>query len=69
MEERSMFQPDLDEILSKVDCRYSLIVEIAKRARELVNGDEPLIDTDEINPVSIAIEEIDQGLIVKSSNA
>ncbi|MBR4623119.1 MAG: DNA-directed RNA polymerase subunit omega [Clostridia bacterium] len=64
-----MFQPDLDEILSKVDCRYSLIVEIAKRARELVNGDEPLIDTDEINPVSIAIEEIDQGLIVKSSNA
>ena len=69
MEERSMFQPDLDEILSKVDCRYSLIVEIAKRARELVEGDEPLIDTDEINPVSIAIEEIDQGLIVKSSNA
>ncbi len=68
MEERSMFQPDLDEILSKVDCRYSLIVEIAKRARELVDGDEPLIDTDEINPVSIAIEEIDQGLIVKSSN-
>ncbi|MBQ5956512.1 MAG: DNA-directed RNA polymerase subunit omega [Clostridia bacterium] len=64
-----MFQPDLDEILSKVDCRYSLIVEIAKRARELVDGDEPLIDTDEINPVSIAIEEIDQGLIVKSSNA
>ena len=61
MEERSMFQPDLDEILS--------IVEIAKRARELVDGDEPLIDTDEINPVSIAIEEIDQGLIVKSSNA
>lgn len=69
MEERSMFQPDLDDILSKVDCRYSLIVEIAKRARELVDGDEPLIDTDEINPVSIAIEEIDQGLIVKSSNA
>ena len=69
MEERSMFQPDLDEILSKVDCRYSLIVEIAKRARELVDGDEPRIDTDEINPVSIAIEEIDQGLIVKSSNA
>jgi DNA-directed RNA polymerase subunit omega len=69
MEERSMFQPDLDEILSKVDCRYSLIVEIAKRARELVDGDEPLIDTDEINPVSIAIEEIDQGLIVKSNNA
>ncbi|MBQ6003245.1 MAG: DNA-directed RNA polymerase subunit omega [Clostridia bacterium] len=64
-----MFQPDLDEILSKVDCRYSLIVEIAKRARELVDGDEPLIDTDQINPVSIAIEEIDQGLIVKSSNA
>ena len=33
-----MFQPDLDEILEKVDCRYTLIVEIAKRARQLVGG-------------------------------
>ena len=39
-----MFQPDLEEILEKVDCRYTLIVEIAKRARQLVGGAEPLIE-------------------------
>ena len=33
-----MFQPELDVILEKVDCRYTLIVEIAKRARQLIDG-------------------------------
>ena len=43
-----MFQPELDVILEKVDCRYTLIVEIAKRARQLIDGAEPL--TEEVNP-------------------
>ena len=56
-----MFQPDLDEILEKVDCRYTLIVEIAKRARQLVGGAEPLTEPANPNPVSQAIEEINEG--------
>ena len=35
----------------------------ARRARELVAGDAPLINTKETKPVSIAIEEINRGLI------
>ncbi len=58
-----MFQPDLDEILEKVDCRYTLIVEIAKRARQLVGGAEPLTEPANPNPVSQAIEEINEGKV------
>ena len=40
-----IIQPPIKELVNKVDCRYSLVVLASKRARELVNGDEPLIDT------------------------
>ena len=53
-----MFQPELDVILEKVDCRYTLNVEIAKRARQLIDGAEPLTEEVNPNPVSQAIEEI-----------
>ncbi len=53
-----MFQPELDVILDKVDCRYTLIVEIAKRARQIIDGAEPLTEEVNPNPVSQAIEEI-----------
>ena len=32
-----MFQPDLDEILEKVDCRYTLIVDPVSQAIEEIN--------------------------------
>ena len=53
----------IKEILEKVDCRYTLIVEIAKRARQLVGGAEPLIEPANPNPVSQAIEEINQNKV------
>ena len=53
----------LGELLKKVDCRYTLAVEASKRARELIGGSLPLIDTKETKPLSIAIEEINRGLI------
>ena len=58
-----MIDPHIGELLEKVDCRYTLAVEAAKRARELIGGNMPLIDTKEIKPLSIAIEEINRGLI------
>jgi len=53
-----MFQPDLDQIMTKVDCRYTVVVEVAKRARQLVDGGEPLMDPPEENVVSEAVEEV-----------
>ena len=58
-----MIDPPIGELLKKVDCRYTLAVEAAKRAREIIGGAAPLIDTKETKPLSIAIEEINRGLI------
>lgn len=58
-----MTEPPIGELLKKVDCRYTLSVEASKRARELIGGSLPLIDTKDSNPLSIAIEEINRGLI------
>ena len=43
-------------------------MEAAKRAREIIGGAAPLIDTKETKPLSIAIEEINRGLITYSRN-
>lgn len=58
-----MIEPPIGELLSKVDCRYTLAVETSKRARELIAGSLPLIDTRETKPLAIAIEEVNRGLI------
>ena len=61
-----MINPPIGELLKKVDCRYTLAVEASKRARELIGGAMPLIDTKETKPLAIAIEEINRGLITYS---
>lgn len=61
-----MTEPAIGELLEKVDCLYTLTVESSKRARELIGGSLPLIDTKESNPLTIAIEEINRGLITYS---
>lgn len=63
-----MIDPPIGELLEKVDCRYTLAVEASKRAREIIGGAMPLIDTKETKPLSIAIEEINRGLITYSRN-
>ncbi len=46
-----------------VNSRYSIVMATAKRARQLVDGDEPLIDGDAAKPLSLAVEELNQGKI------
>ena len=61
----SMTNPTILQLLEKADCRYTLVVEVSKRARQLVDGIPPLIDAkDKENMhVSIAIDEVNRGLI------
>lgn len=60
-----MIYPAIKDLMKKVDSRYSLVVAVAKRAREIVNGSEPLIDEPQSNKaVSIAVDEIYQGKIL-----
>ena len=63
-----MTKPPIAEMLEKVDCRYTLVVETAKRARALVGGSQPMIDTKETKPIVIAIDEIHKGLVGYSRN-
>lgn len=61
----SMTNPNILQLLEKADCRYTLVVEVSKRARQLMDGVVPLIDAkDKENmPVSIAVDEVHRGLI------
>ena len=67
----SMTNPTILQLLEKSDCRYTLVVEVSKRARQLVDGVPPLIDAkDKENmPVSIAIDEVNRGLITYDRSA
>lgn len=47
-----------------INSRYSIVMATAKRARQIVDGDEPMIDVPEgEKPLSIAVEELNQGKI------
>ena len=63
-----MIQPPIGELLEKVDCRYTLAVETAKRARQLIAGAQPLVMPKDTKPLVIAIEEINRGLITYTRN-
>ena len=58
-----MMYPGVSELKSKADCRYTMVIETAKRARQLVDGAEPLTEFQEANPVSQAAKEIHQDKI------
>ena len=61
----SMTDPTILQLLEKADCRYTLVDETSKRARQLIDGVPPLIDAkDKENmPLSVAIDEVNRGLI------
>lgn len=59
-----MIYPPLDVLLKKVDCKYTLAVFAAKRAREITNGENALIESKSNKPVTVALEEIAQGKII-----
>ena len=46
-----------------VNSRYSIVMATAKRARQIIAGEEPLVDTKQTKPLSIAIEELSKGQI------
>ncbi|MGN1314195.1 MAG: DNA-directed RNA polymerase subunit omega [Lachnospiraceae bacterium] len=46
-----------------VTSRYSIVMAIAKRARQIIDGDEPMVNCSVDKPLSIAVEEMNQGQI------
>ena len=64
----SIVDPNILELLQHSDSRYTLVVESAKRARELVGGAQPMIDPKDMKPVSVAVDEINRGLLTYHRN-
>ncbi len=63
-----MLYPPINELLDKVDSRYTLVVAAAKRARQLIDGSEPKVnDLYSKKPVSIATQEIFEGEVLYTS--
>ena len=64
----AIVNPTIVELCEKVDCRYTLVVEASKRARQLLSGAQPLIDDKDMKPLKIAVEEINRGLLTYTRN-
>lgn len=71
-----MLHPSYNELIEKVNdsveageepivnSRYSIVIAAAKRARQLIAGDEPLIDNASSDkPLSTAVEELFEGKV------
>ena len=46
-----------------VNSRYSIVMATSKRAIQIIAGEEPLVDGKGEKPLSIAVEELNQGKI------
>ena len=46
-----------------VNSRYSIVMATPKRARQIVSGAEPLVDERGKKPLSIAVEELNEGKV------
>ena len=59
----SMINPSVVDLLEKVNDRYSLVIVTSKRARQIIEGSEPLVDVDSNKPLTIAINEVNEGKV------
>lgn len=59
-----LVKPPLEQLLPKVESRYTLAMLVAKRTRQLVDGAQPMVDSDSPNLVTLACEEIAQDKVV-----
>ena len=59
----SMINPSIMDLLEKVDNRYSLVVATSRRARQIIDGEEPILQGVGVKALTIAINEVEQGAI------
>lgn len=51
-------KPNAEQLLDKASNRYELVVAISKRARQIVSGAIPIVETKETSEVTIASLEL-----------
>ncbi len=58
-----MARVTVEDCLEHVDNRFDLVLLAAKRARQLVNGVEPMLPWENDKPTVMALREIAEGLV------
>ncbi|MBR3057412.1 MAG: DNA-directed RNA polymerase subunit omega [Clostridiales bacterium] len=53
-----LVDPSVEELLPKAECRFSLCMLVAKRARQLVDGAQPMVDDPTPSYVTLACKEV-----------
>lgn len=64
-----MIYPPITELVKKTGSRYALVIETAKRTRQLVNGSPKLSDVETSKDVTVAVNEIYEGKITATEVA
>ncbi len=58
-----MARVTVEDCLDNVENRFALVMVAAKRARQIANGQEPLVEEENDKPTVIALREIAEGKI------
>ena len=53
----------VEDCLNRIDNRFDMVLTATKRARQIANGAEPLVEEENDKPTVIALREIADGLI------
>jgi DNA-directed RNA polymerase subunit omega len=53
----------VEDCLNRIDNRFEMVLTATKRARQIANGAEPLVEEENDKPTVIALREIAEGLI------
>ena len=64
----SMINPSVVDLIKKVEDRYSLVIVTSRRARQIIGGEERLTTNTSKKPLTIAINEVNEGLITYHKN-
>ncbi len=59
----SLIEPSVTELLNRVENRYRLVTITSRRARQIIDGQQPLVAATSVNPLSVAVNEVNAGLI------
>lgn len=58
-----MARVTVEDCLDNVENRFELVLLATKRARQIANGQEPLVEWENDKPTVVALREISEGLI------
>ena len=53
----------VEDCLDRIDNRFEMVLTATKRARQIANGAEPLVEEENDKPTVIALREIADGLV------